>query len=225
MAAPSHDGAITIYAELLSNIRQVSVVASLASASDSHTRADVTENGTEIRIHHGDEVHSLTLPARVAVSSQLPLPGQSTNVLSWRLPMPKDADSLRLPGQAPVSQSVPWDASSLQPGSTIHCRNCSSIIVTGGSIVTWKDLPSEDWAEMMEFWHCHKPHDHNHDHDQSNDHHKQKQKQKQEQEQEEHLTRRGYGASSAITARPGVGFVALTSFLLSETDCEGLSVS
>jgi hypothetical protein len=71
---------------------------------------------------------------------------------------------------------------------------------------TWKDLPSENWAEMMEFWHCHKPHDH-------------------DAKDEDSLGKKGYGASSAIAAQPSVGLVDQTSFLVSEVDCTGLLVS
>lgn len=74
------------------------------------------------------------------------------------------------------------------------------------TIKAWKDLPSENWAEMMEFWHCHKPHDH-------------------DQRDPESLASKGYGANNAISAQPGIGFVDLTSFLFAESDCDGLKVS
>jgi hypothetical protein len=74
-----------------------------------------------------------------------------------------------------------------------------------GKIKAWKDLPSENWAEMMEFWHCHKPED-----DHGKDH--------------EHLTSKGYGARSMIGAQLGVGFVDLTSFLFSESDTTHVEV-
>jgi hypothetical protein len=59
---------------------------------------------------------------------------------------------------------------------------------------------------MMEFWHCHKPHDHEH-------------------QDPESLASKGYGANHAISAQKGTGFVDLTSFLFSESDCQGLKVS
>jgi hypothetical protein len=103
------------------------------------------------------------------------------------------------------NQALPWNAVDMQAGSAIRCRKCDHAIVKEGVIGTWKDLPSENWAEMMEFWHCHKPHDHG-----STD--------------DEHLTKRGYGASNAISAQPGVGFVDITSFMFAESDCNSLSV-
>ncbi|KAM0251244.1 hypothetical protein ACHAP5_001842 [Fusarium lateritium] len=59
---------------------------------------------------------------------------------------------------------------------------------------------------MMEFWHCHKPHDHEH-------------------QDPESLASKGYGANHAISAQQGTGFVDLTSFLFSESDCQGLKYS
>jgi hypothetical protein len=82
-----------------------------------------------------------------------------------------------------------------------------STIVEAGTLQVWKDLPSENWAEMMEFWHCHKPHEHKHGND------------------DDDLTNRGYGASSRIAAQSSVGFVDLTSFLLAESDVLKSSVS
>lgn len=39
--------------------------------------------------------------------------------------------------------------------------------ITIGETNVWKQLPSEHWAELMDLWHCHKPHiEHNsHEHD------------------------------------------------------------
>lgn len=70
----------------------------------------------------------------------------------------------------------------------------------------WKDLPSENWAEMMEFWHCHKPEPHNH-------------------QSHEHLADRGYGANAGISAQDAVGFIDIMSFLFTDHDTTGLKVS
>lgn len=213
MAATQPPGSgITLYAELLSNIRQVSVVATLASASDAATKAQVVEGGTAIRIHHHGHTQSLALPAPAAAPGSLPIPTHPSTQLSWRIPV-----STQVPKVSSFSlenQALPWNAVDIQTGAAIRCRKCDHAIVEEGAITSWKDLPSENWAEMMEFWHCHKPHDHGdeegHGHDRPDD---------------EHLTKRGYGASNAISAKSGVGFVDITSFMFSEADCNGLSVS
>ncbi|EAQ89347.1 hypothetical protein CHGG_05966 [Chaetomium globosum CBS 148.51] len=107
-----------------------------------------------------------------------------------------------------------WSATDLDPESGVACRQCATEVVCSGSVKVWKDLPSENWAEMMEFWHCHKP-DHHHHHNPSEEDGK---------AGEESLAARGYGASSAISAQEGVGFVDLTTLLFEERDCQNVTI-
>ncbi|KAI1269255.1 ubiquitin-conjugating enzyme E2C-binding protein [Xylariaceae sp. FL1019] len=197
---------ILIYAELLSNVRQVSVACTLPSASTQNTKVFTDGNGSALTITHDGLTQTIILPGRVASSSQLPIHKAGTTDLSWRLPL---ANPSTLHIVRASDESIPWSASDLSIGSAISCRTCTSTIVEEGKLKIWKDLPSENWAEMMEFWHCHKPETHSH-HDGDN---------------EQHLTNRGYGASSRIAAQPGVGFVDLTSFLIDESDITGPSHS
>lgn len=39
------------------------------------------------------------------------------------------------------------------------CKNCNSELIDS-SQYDFKDMPSEQWYEMMDFWHCHKPENH-----------------------------------------------------------------
>ncbi|KAM0522324.1 hypothetical protein ACHAPE_001913 [Trichoderma viride] len=202
--AQSYTAVLSIYAELLSNIRQVSVRATLSSSSDSTTKAEILDDGRRIQVHHRGEVRALDLPARVSVRSAIPIPEKSSLDLAWRLPvLATETGLLRFSAE---NQSVPWSSTDIKAGSRVCCRHCDHVIVQPERIRSWKDLPSENWAEMMEFWHCHKPHEHEH-HD------------------GEALSRRGYGADSSITAQPEIGFVDLTSFMFSESDCDGLLFS
>ncbi|KAL7935333.1 ubiquitin-conjugating enzyme E2-binding protein [Trichoderma chlorosporum] len=202
--AQSNTAICSIYAELLSNIRQVSVIATLSSPSNATTKAEILDDGRRIQIHHQGEIRSLDLPASVSIRSTLHISENFSQGLAWRLPV--SATEAQLTRFSAENQSVPWVSTDLKAGSCIFCRHCNHNIVQQGRIKSWKDLPSENWAEMMEFWHCHKPHDHEH-HDGEN------------------LSKRGYGANSTITAQPEVGFVDLTSFMFSELDCDGLSFS
>ncbi|KAI1081760.1 ubiquitin-conjugating enzyme E2-binding protein [Whalleya microplaca] len=195
---------ILIYAELLSNIRQVSVGCSLHTPSSSSTKAGISSDGLELTISHDGVESSVRLPGQVASPQQLPIQSKATKSLSWRLSLAASSRPLAL--TVSDAQTVPWSASSLQPESAIRCRKCQNVIVNAGCVKVWKDLPSENWAEMMEFWHCHKPHDHKHGDD-------------------EGLASRGYGANARILAQPGVGFVDLTSFLLSETDVSNAAIT
>ncbi|KJZ73581.1 hypothetical protein HIM_07137 [Hirsutella minnesotensis 3608] len=198
--APGPSG-ISVYAELLPNIRQVSVGASLPGSPDATTSAEVVDGGLRFRISHQGQSELLDLPATVTAPSVLVIPRTQGSNPSWRLPASIDeASALR---SATESQVAPWSSMDLKVGSSVTCRNCGNLIVPGEGIRVWKDLPSENWAEMMEFWHCHKPHDH-------------------KSHEDEGLADRGYGANHVITAQPGVGFVDITSFMFSESDCSNV---
>lgn len=76
------------------------------------------------------------------------------NTAHFRLP--SSADSKRDKSE---DLPLPWTATDLraEPGKfSLRCQ-CDSKIVNSPSIFEWKALPSENWAEMMDFWHCHKP--------------------------------------------------------------------
>ncbi|KAL2024178.1 hypothetical protein VTK56DRAFT_9334 [Thermocarpiscus australiensis] len=201
----------SLYAELLTNIRQISLAASLSSPSDASTQVALAADRRTVELRHRDNVHTLTLPAKAALGGTL-LPIQDNQkgaaTLSWRLPL--DASSISSSHQA---DAMPWSATDLKPDSDVTCRQCCTAVVPAGAVKVWKDLPSENWAEMMEFWHCHKP-DHAH--------HRDKQAGKAD---EKSLAARGYGASSAVSAQEGVGFVDLTTLLLAESDCRNVTFS
>lgn len=201
-----------LYAELLTNIRQISLAASLPSPCDASTQISISSDCRTIQLKHRGSTSSLVLPAKVSRGSTL-LPIQDkqkgSTSLSWRLLL----DTATAP-QAQQGGQIPWSATDLDPSSGVVCRHCTAGIVGQGSVKVWKDLPSENWAEMMEFWHCHKP-----------DHHHHNQGDETGKAGEESLAARGYGASSIITAQTGVGFVDLTTFLFEESDCQNLTVS
>ncbi|OCL11743.1 hypothetical protein AOQ84DRAFT_286583, partial [Glonium stellatum] len=92
---------------------------------------------------------------------------------------------------------------------------CEGGLLGLGRVKGWRDLPSENWAEMMDFWHCHKPsehHDHGHGHGGLG-------------HGEEAGKSKGYAASNRLRAIKGTGFVDLGAFLVREEDCEGVKVS
>lgn len=40
---------------------------------------------------------------------------------------------------------------------SFNCDGCSSTIISSNSCKSMHDMPSEFWAEFMDYWHCHKP--------------------------------------------------------------------
>ena len=213
-----------LYAELLSNIRQISLAISLGSASDASTRVVVTADGENVELNHHGQSHTLRLPSKVGLGGTiLPIQRPGASALSWRLPLGQATDT-----DASAAESSTWTATDLKAGSHVACRQCQAVVVKQGAVKVWKDLPSENWAEMMEFWHCHKPGDHDHDHD-GHHHHDNSNGVATTGEvakaDETSLASRGYGASSVISAQKSVGFVDLTTLLFVEQDCSDITVS
>lgn len=205
MAAAENGQDILIYAELLANIRQISVKVTLPAAANDSTRAEIIDSGARLSISHDGAVKEFGLPALTPPGMPLPIAKPTSQELSWRLPLLAVS---RLGSRFVAEHQVlPWTAADMKPGSEIVCRACNAQLVSEGTIETWKDLPSENWAEMMEFWHCHKPVDHKHADD------------------DDHAEQRGYGANNTIAAKAGVGFIDISSFMLSESDCKDVLVS
>ena len=195
-----------MYAELLANIRQVSVIVSLDTPCDANTSVDLSPQRDSITILHDRKTSTLPLPGQVAPNAMLQKPLQGSRDLSWRLPLAGEPTR----GDADLNDS-PWAANTLRKDTQFLCRSCDAGIVEEGSVVTWKDLPSENWAEMMDFWHCHKPTEH-----ESHAGHS---------DEETATANKGYAANSKFTAQNKVGFVDLTTFLLDAKDCNNIRVS
>jgi hypothetical protein len=108
---------------------------------------------------------------------------------------------------------VPWDGSQLNTLQNVKlcCGGCRNVLLEEGAIVEWRDLPNEDWAEMMDFWHCHKPevpYTHGHSH-----------------QEEDVVQKKGYAAANRLTASGGIGFVDLSFFLFARGDLRDVMVS
>lgn len=193
-----------MYAELLSNIRQISVIVALNAPCDLSTQVELSRDGRHFILHHGGESSTLTLPGQISCNLQLPPPARGSRELTWRLPI---AGEPPRPSMDNTTVNVaPWAAKFLGPQAEFMCRACGAVIVGKGSIAAWRDLPSENWAEMMDFWHCHKP--------------------DLPVEQAEHsAASRGHVSNTRFTPTPGVGFVDVSTFLLADIDCRNIQVS
>ncbi|KAB5581062.1 ubiquitin-conjugating enzyme E2-binding protein [Coniochaeta sp. 2T2.1] len=238
---------ITIYAELLSNIRQISLAISLPSPSGASTKITLshtspsTSSSPSISISHGNQTSHLLLPGPVSIppnSSDLPIQRRSADglLLTWRLPLGPAGQKVEAGSDG---STVPWEANDLLPGGAVACRKCRGVVVERNRVKEWKDLPAEGWAEMMEFWHCHKPgeehHGHGHGHgdvgegktegEDKVDGKGEKGEKEVKKADEATLASRGYGAASSICAQRGVGFVNLTTVLFAEGDCGGILFS
>ncbi|KAF2270454.1 hypothetical protein CC78DRAFT_528227 [Lojkania enalia] len=208
---------ITLYAELLLHIRTIALFASLHSLHTRETKAKLSADGSSITVTHEGESATTRLPIKVKGSGDaaLSLPAKPpSKELTLRLEIGENEGSNffgAVQAEERKVNIVPWDGSSLNSKRNleIRCRLCENPVVPCGKIREWRDLPSENWAEMMDFWHCHKPDEHHlHDHT-----------------HEETMGKKGYAAGNRLTAVNGVGFIDLVSFLLKEQDCIGIELS
>lgn len=129
---------------------------------------------------------------------------------------------LRPDDEVTSEEYVPWMAGDMGSYTRLGCRGCGKVVLDcapapapgdTGSGWVWKDLPSGNWAEMMDFWHCHKPDTHDHDH---GDH--------TVSIEERNSQVKGYGAANQVVASSGTGLVDVATFLVAEGDCRGLQV-
>ncbi|KAI1832818.1 hypothetical protein DTO027I6_8132 [Penicillium roqueforti] len=143
---------------------------------------------------------------------------------SFRMQVDPNDEALA-PRDELIDEFTPWTADEMSSSTRIRCRECEQVFLDPSLISEsvnqgttpgwiWKDLPSGNWAEMMDFWHCHKPDPHA-------DHEKEEKGTALEIEDQTAQTK-GYGADSHVVAVSGTVFVDVATFLLAETDCIGL---
>ncbi|KAK5127057.1 hypothetical protein LTR85_008416 [Meristemomyces frigidus] len=192
---------IHLYAEHLQNIRTLSIQASLATPSNNETKAALSADGSKLTLTHDGETASIDLPISIPrgpKDATLAIPAAPSKELGFRLGTQKNDDL-----NADSAHVIPWMASDLTKETEIACAGCQDVLIKRGTIQQWKDLPSEGWAEMMDFWHCHKPdvpHDHG-DHAEPG---------------------RGIGANSKLAVESGVGLVGPVDLLFASDDCPRL---
>ena len=195
---------IILYAELLLHIPQVTLFATLPSHCNESTRVDISSDRGFVSVSHGGDTATIELPSPVPPDAKLILPATKTKDLHFRLKL-SEGSRFTPHSDIALDNDCPWPASSLTCDTQIACRSCKTILVAN-TVTTWKDLPSENWAEMMDFWHCHKPDTHEYDASGTQGFAK------------------GYNASSRLGATPGVGLVDICHVLLSQQDCQGIQV-
>jgi len=192
-----------IYAEHLINIRTLTIQSTLPSSSNQNTTCTLSADGDVLTLTHQGETASIVLPVTVPAPeiTSISIPTVPTKDLSFRVRL---GYSDTLQDRQSSETLIPWTAASLSHNVKLCCRNCHAVFLPNSRVQAWKDLPSEGWAEMMEFWHCHKPNEpHNH---------------------EQQTDKKGYSAESKLAITPSVGLVNATSFILAAADCDNIKV-
>lgn len=235
----SDSPAIFLHAELLPNIRQLTLHVSLPnSPSDVDIREStitLSESRRAITVftnYHGKDdtrhelVETLKLPVTVTDASRRNLSfaghrvdntsgdAQSAKTAEYSFRLQVDDHDTASRSSTPGPQTdgyVPWTANDMPTCAGLYCKFCKQLIIdTSTSEIgawQWKDLPSANWAEMMDFWHCHKPDVHVDE------------KEQQKAIEEQTASTKGYGASNRVIATPRTVLVDVASFLVAESDC------
>lgn len=247
MTNSNADESLHLHAELLPNIRQITLYVSLPQTSSQNSvrpTIQLSESCKAVTVSlpepFQDVIETIKLPARVDAASRRVLNTNGSSAVThqasqsegashdYSYRMQIDAKELALAQREEITDDyVPWTAADMSPSTHIRCRNCDAEFLRPGTSTgtteeganppgkwDWKDLPSGNWAEMMDFWHCHKPDPHEDD-------------PKSEATaalkiEEQNAQIKGYGASSRVEAIPSTILIDVATFLLAESDCVGL---
>lgn len=204
---------IHLYIEHLLNIRTLSIHASLPTSSRRTARATISADKSILTLTHDGETASIKLPLNLSPNKEstisLDIPPVPQKELSFRVQLEeKEGSELSYGLEREDGITTPWTADQLTAETEICCKACQTVVLERGKISQWKDLPSEGWAEMMDFWHCHKP-DHSdgpHAHGADAE------------------INKGYAAGSRLALGPGVGMVDALNFVFTAEDCTNLKV-
>lgn len=211
-----------LYAELLANIRQIRLYVTTKDGVRNDSRPLVTLDSSRslVTVSHSDKTLTLKLPLSISAQAREHLvAGQATshggeNEYSFRLPIDEASSAVGVASCHDYTSISPWPAKSMTAQTCICCRGCTNILFSPreGQNVVWKDLPSADWAEMMDLWHCHKP-----DPIPSKD--------GDTGSTSLNGDIKGYGASNRVVCKPGTVFVNVTSFVMTQGDCQGAKIT
>ncbi|KAK6532929.1 hypothetical protein TWF281_007100 [Arthrobotrys megalospora] len=182
------------FCELLPNIKQVSV--SIESQDgEIPTSVGLHPSKRALTVKYGLRTAHVMLPTPID-SPSITLTPATTYRLSASQTYLSSGEYETF--SSPVQD--PWDASFVFSECSLRCIACTTAIIPGGRIQKWKNLPSEHWADMMDLWHCHKPHNKNGTSEGSR-----------------------YSGVGRIVAESAVGLVDPMYFLLRRDDCENIT--
>ncbi len=85
-----------LYAEFLSNIRQVTLYASLESYNNNETKVQLSSDRKSISLSHDGETASILLPNEIAGNAQLTIPTHRAIDLSFRLQVAEAVEPVRV---------------------------------------------------------------------------------------------------------------------------------
>lgn len=137
------------YAEYLPNVGQVSVT------FEGNDGSDVVAHSESVTIGK----NTVPLPAEIQVREMPPV--GRLNTLRFRA-SPEAAQTAVSDQIDSIHIDSPYGSSfvrKLAAGAVLCDREGVPILTAALDTFRLRNMPSEHWAEMMDFWHCHKPHE------------------------------------------------------------------
>ncbi|EEP76557.1 predicted protein [Uncinocarpus reesii 1704] len=222
-----------LYAELFPNISQITVYVTLldyhpapSSTGTSQAFFEVLPSRETLSFSYRGQKQVLRLPGRLSSETPLKfsLPPKfandkrttTTHENEFHFRLQVDVtDPLTTPSDI-SSPQPPWSAKHMNPDTRIGCRNCGNYLLEPQkpAQIIWKDLPSANWAELMDLWHCHKPDSHEDD--------KQRHGDGDASANIGSVAAKGYGAGNHTVCQADTVLVDAMNFYLTETNCVGV---
>ncbi|KAG5439814.1 hypothetical protein PCANB_000096 [Pneumocystis canis] len=146
--------------------------------------------------------HSISLEFK-GILSIIFLPDEIEKDTSIRINQLNKALSIRLILNKSLIENTkeisPWSAVYIDSNSDFCCIFCSILLLNKHEIKYWKNLPSDNWADMMDYWICH-GHKGN------------------------ILEKFGIHANLKFSSRQGIVFVGLSYFLVSQKNIQNIEI-
>lgn len=187
------------FCEYHENVRAVHLFLRLPSSPDFLTALEVYDRKT-LRLRHAFQSYSIALPGSIDIKKPLKLVFEGLQI-SCRI----DASPIV---QSSGGNEVPFSTIK-QLSTNLLCAICKCLLLDGTRL-SWRHMPSENWAEMMDSWHCHRGVSDEH----HNEHHDQ-------YALPDHIV----SAAERIRARPGIGLIGLSYLLVHAADAPDILVS
>ncbi|KAG4306437.1 hypothetical protein PORY_000425 [Pneumocystis oryctolagi] len=133
-------------AEALSHIRVINIV--LEFPENVYKPVLKLLNTYSISLEYKGALLIIFLPDETEKDASIRINQQFNRVLSIRLPL--NNSSIKS-----VEEISPWSAVYIDSNSDFCCAFCSSLLLSKNQIKYWKNLPSDNWIDMVDYWVCH----------------------------------------------------------------------
>lgn len=159
--------------EYLPSLSQLSVVAEISDSEKAINAIGIKDHNLLIQT---GQTHAVTLPQNLDLQdAKVCGLSRNGNVLRVRISLKQSGKShfnFMESAAEPLWSVLDLKRKTPQNAQRINefqftCASCGKVIIDSAN-TKFMDMPSEFWHELMDFWHCHKPHEDHHNHTDKN---------------------------------------------------------